>query len=401
MGHEIAHVKLRHHARMERQTQLPKLLANLAGIAGAVVTGEPGVMVASQGLNVALELHWSREFEAEADREGLRLVGHSGLRPDAMSRFFERIVAAQHRDPERIPPYLFSHPDVDKRIDTVAVMSHRVEITPHEHEELRQAFEAAKQRLQLLKQRDGAPLIVRSPETSAEVEALTTAASAAEQQEDAERALALLREAAQLAPDDAGILFRLGELEARTGRHAAAALHFRRTLELDPTRALVFYRLGESTKALGDSQQAIYAFDQAARRAGAAGSLRARADWEVVKLTFPIVVESGLTGAPDPDAGPLGLPVEHFVRGARMLTWWGRLGPRFTEHSDSLTARWFGPGETRGTETPIEVDDDLIATSLELAEPGATPGTWSLEILLEGDVVTRSAVSVVDAVGGQ
>jgi Zn-dependent protease with chaperone function len=110
MGHEIAHVKLRHHARMERQTQLPKLLSSLAGIAGTAVTGEPGILMASQGLNVALELHWSREFESEADREGLRLVGRTGLRPDAMARFFERIVAAQHSDPERIPPV--RHPDV-------------------------------------------------------------------------------------------------------------------------------------------------------------------------------------------------------------------------------------------------------------------------------------------------
>ena len=114
----------------------------------------------------------------------------------------------------------------------------------------------------------------------------------------------LLREAAQRAPDDPGIQFRLGELEARSGRHAAASLAFRRTLELDPTRALVFFRLGESTKARGDAQQAIYAFEQAARRAGPAGNLRARADWEVVKLTFPVVVESGLTGAPE--AGSLG-----------------------------------------------------------------------------------------------
>lgn len=402
MGHEIAHVKLRHHARMEKQTQLPKLLASLAGIAGTAVTGEPGVLMASQGLNVALELHWSREFEGEADREGLRLVGHAGLRPDAMAHFFERIVAAQRSDPERIPPYLFSHPDVDKRIDTVAVLNRRVEIDERPTESLREGFEAAHRRLELLLQNDGAPVIApRAPQDSAEVAALRSAAEAADQNGDLERALALFRDAAQRAPDDPGLQFRLGEVEARTGRHAAAALAFRRTLELDPTRALVFFRLGESTKALGDAQQAIYAFEQAARRAGAAGSLRARADWEVVKLTFPVVVESGLTGAPDPGADPLGLPVEHYARGARTLTWWGRLGARYRDHIDTLSVRWLAPGATSGSDTPLRVDGDVVASTLELPAPGAAAGSWTLEIRLGDDVVLRRSVAVLDSVAAQ
>ncbi len=402
MGHEIAHVKLRHYARMEKQTQLPKLLASLAGIAGAAVSGEPGVLLASQGLNVALELHWSREFESEADREGLRLVARAGLRPDAMARFFERIVAAQRGDPERIPPYLFSHPDVEKRIDTVEVLSRRVEIDEHSTDALRQGFSDAKRRLEFLLQSDGAPFLApRPPEDPADAAALRAAAEAAEQDGDPGRALELLRDAAQRAPVDPGIQFRLGELEARSGRHAAAALACRRTLELDPTHALVFYRLGESTKALGDAQQAIYAFEQAARRAGSAGSLRARADWEVVKLTFPVVVESGLTGPPDAGSGPLGLPVERYARGARTLTWWGRLGPRYIEHAETLRARWLEPGATGGSDAPLHVDGVLVASSLELPAPGAATGDWTLEIRLEDDVVLRRGVPVVDSVTAQ
>jgi predicted Zn-dependent protease len=397
MGHEIAHVKLRHHARMEKQTQLPKLLSSLAGIAGTAVTGEPGMLMASQGLNVALELHWSREFEGEADREGLRLVGLAGLRPDAMARFFERIVAAQHRDPERIPPYLFSHPDVEKRIDTVEVMSGRVEIADRPASGLEQGFAEARERLARLQQTGGAPVIApRPPADAAGVEALREA-DAAEQRGDLEEALRLLRAAAERWSDDPGLLFRLGEIEARTGRHAAATLSFRRTLALDPTRALVFFRLGESTRELGDAQQAIYAFEQAARRAGAAGNLRARADWEVVKLTFPVIVESGLTGPPPPGAGPLGLPVERFAPGARRLTWWGRLGPRFTAHADDLRARWLAPGDSVGRDTAFEAEQDVVATFLELPAPGAAAGDWTLEIRLGETRVARQRIPVEEA----
>lgn len=397
MGHEIAHVRLRHFARMQEQGQLPKLLSSLAGIAGAAVTGEPGILLASQGINVALELRWSREFESEADREGIRLVGASGLRPDAMARFFERIVALQRDDPERIPPYLFSHPDVDKRIDTVEIMSRRVAVANRPTDALRAGFAAAQQRLAQLTASDGKPVIASRP-ADAEAEALLTAAEAAVQAEQPERALALLRQAAARAPADPRVHFRIGELEAQAGRNAEAARAFRRTLELDPTRALVFFRLGEVTKAQGDAQQSVFAFEQAERRAGAAGTLRARAEWEVVKLTFPLVVESGLSGPSREGKGPLGLPVDRYPAGARTLTWWGRLGPRYVEHAEKLSARWLPPGGAQADALPVRpLDDDLVQSVLELPAAGAPAGDWTLEVLLDGDVVWRRGVPVVAA----
>jgi predicted Zn-dependent protease len=392
MGHEIAHVKLRHFARMQEQGQLPKILSTLAGIAGAVVTGEPGILMASQGINVALELRWTREFESEADREGVALVAAAGLRPDAMARFFERIVALQHGDPERIPPYLFSHPDVDKRIDTVAIMSRRVEAIPRDNGALRASFEAAKARLPQLLASKGAPVITAKP-ADAEGQSLLAAADAAAQAEDLERSLELLRDAEAQAPSDPAVQFRIGELEALRGNLDAAAVALRRTIELDPTRALVFYRLGEVARDQGDAQMAIYAFEQASRRAGAAGSLRARADWQVVLLTFPLVRESGLTKSPK-DGGDLGLSVEHFPVGARELTWWGRLGPRYVERAEEMRARWLRPGAPTGEEEPLRLKGDLATSVLQLPEPGATAGSWTLEILLDRDVLLRRSVQV-------
>jgi predicted Zn-dependent protease len=399
LGHEIGHVKLRHHARMEKQSQLPKLLSTVAGIAGAVATGEPGVLLAAQGINVALELHWSREFEAEADREGLALVARAGMRPEAMGRFFARIVEVEKRDPAHIPPYLYSHPDVDKRIDTVDALAHRVEIVPHPTDELRREFAAAQERLAQLQQSGGAPIFVARPEAEPlEVAALLSAADEASRSEDHERALALLNQAAERAPDDPAVWFRIGELESAAGHRDAAARAFERNLDLDPTHALVFYRLGELTKAEGNAQEAIYAFEQAARRAGAKGTLRARANWEVIKLTFPLVVESGLSGPRDERSGPLGLAVDRYAAGARRLAWWGHLAPRYVDRAKDLGARWLPPGATTGEETPVKLHDRVIAaTELDLPEPGASAGTWTLEILLDGDPVLRRAVQVGDA----
>ena len=46
MGHEIAHVKAHHYARMQKKSQIPDLLVGLAGMAAAVAAEEPGILVA-------------------------------------------------------------------------------------------------------------------------------------------------------------------------------------------------------------------------------------------------------------------------------------------------------------------------------------------------------------------
>ena len=66
LGHEIAHVRLEHHARIQEKSKIPELLAQVAGIAGAGATGRPEVYAGAMGINVALQLHYTRKLEAEA-----------------------------------------------------------------------------------------------------------------------------------------------------------------------------------------------------------------------------------------------------------------------------------------------------------------------------------------------
>jgi tetratricopeptide (TPR) repeat protein len=186
----------------------------------------------------------------------------------------------------------------------------------------------------------------------------------------------------------------MGEIEAQAGRPEEAAEAFRRTIELDPTRALVFYRLGEVTREQGDKQLAVYAFEQAARRAGAAGTLRARSDWRVITLTFPLVTESGLTGATRSGKDELGVLVERYPEGARKLTWWGRLGPRYVKHAKDMRARWLAPGESTGEEKKVSVDGSMITSTFEVPAPGAKAGSWTLEIRFEGDTLLKRSVPV-------
>ena len=105
----------------------------------------------------------------------------------------------------------------------------------------------------------------------------------------------MLARAEAAEPDDPRVPFRVGELLAAQGRHAEAIEAYRRTVRLDPTRALVFFKLGRSYREIGERHRAVYAFEQASLRAGAGNVLQRRADWEVEKLTFTIVPESGVS----------------------------------------------------------------------------------------------------------
>ena len=143
MGHEIAHVKGRHYARGSEATFWPSLLARVAGIGAAVASGEPGFAAAAEGVNVALQLKYSRQFEAEADEMGAVFMARAGFDPAGMGRFFERIVAADVPSAIEIPPYLYSHPDLDQRISGVKARAATLRISGHFEPEFEARFRDA------------------------------------------------------------------------------------------------------------------------------------------------------------------------------------------------------------------------------------------------------------------
>ncbi|MDZ7668029.1 MAG: tetratricopeptide repeat protein [Gammaproteobacteria bacterium] len=81
-----------------------------------------------------------------------------------------------------------------------------------------------------------------------------------------EPALADLDEAVNLAPDDAGLHSRRGNLLLRLGRTADALAAHDRAVELAPEDAGVYYNRAFSLRALGDSAQAAEDVQAALRR---------------------------------------------------------------------------------------------------------------------------------------
>jgi predicted Zn-dependent protease len=397
MGHEIVHVKQHHYARMRKQSQIPDLLVGIAGMAAAIAADEPGILVATQAANVAMKLRYSREYEAEADQFGSVFMVRAGYDPEGAVRFFERLLEEEQRHPENIPPYLFSHPDVEDRIAAIQIAAESLQPTRTPDPLLEKKLRLVQARLALLDDtnRSSLPWItpsldrVRADPVLAEAEALAEAG-------DLDAALARLGQAQAANPEDPRIPFQIAELLFDSERYAEAAASYRRTLLLDASRAKVFFKLGLAHKEMGERHRAVYALEQAALRAGETSALRKRANWEVFKLTFTIVPETGFADGSEDEGGdtPVGLSREEFLEGDRRMAWWARINPRFHPYVDSFVLRWTAPDGRVIQEEDVEKYPRSVVGSILELEDGATAGKWTAELLLREESVDRRTVAV-------
>jgi predicted Zn-dependent protease len=286
MGHEIAHVRMEHHARIQEKTKIPDMLAQIAGIAGAGVTGHTEVYTGAMGVNVALQLHFTRKLEAEADHHGTLYMAEAGYDPAGIARFFERIVAAQRGMKDGLPPYLYSHPEVEDRIGYVESQAAQLEVAEGNAPALAERMRDAQARLAQLLDADRASMIEKPQIAGNIIGPLMRAFERMRSEGRSDRALEMLRRAQLLEPNDPRVYFQRGELLSELERHDEAAAAFEKTIELDPARALPYFRLAETLEHLGERERAVRVYERAEFRAGANGQLRKRAAWAVMRLTF-------------------------------------------------------------------------------------------------------------------
>jgi len=395
MGHEIAHIKQHHYARMRKQSQIPDLLVGIAGMAAAIAAEEPGLLIATQAANVAMKLRYSREYEAEADQFGSVFMVRAGYEPAGSTRFFERILEKQKNYPNDIPPYLYSHPEVEDRIASIEIAAESLRPTRDPDPAFERMLPIVQARLAKLVDTNRSSLPRFNPPT----DRVTTDPALEEALAgtgDPDEALVRLGQAQARNPDDPRIPFHVGELLFDAGRYEEAAAAYRRTLRLDASRGKVFFKLGLAYKEMGERHRAVYALEQAALRAGDASTLRRRADWEVLKLTFTIIPEAGFAdGSEDDDCDtPVGFAREEFREGDRRLAWWARVNPRFQSYIETFALRWTAPdGRVVQEEDVDEFSRPTIGSVLALEE-GATAGEWTAELLLGDEVVDRRKVAV-------
>ena len=109
LAHEIQHVLHRHATRaMLQQVSIRLLLAALVGEARALSYGLEGAQAVGM-------LRYSRQYEEEADEEGIKLLIASGINPHGMITFFETIQKEGEKS-LKLPIYLSTHPELKDRI---------------------------------------------------------------------------------------------------------------------------------------------------------------------------------------------------------------------------------------------------------------------------------------------
>ena len=121
LAHEIQHIVHRHSTRaVIREAPLRLALSTLSE-GGGVETGA-GV------LGTLGALRYQRDDEAEADREGVRLLAAARVDPAEMVAFLRTLETNRHGAP-RMVSYLSSHPQTADRVATLEAMVPRAGVT--------------------------------------------------------------------------------------------------------------------------------------------------------------------------------------------------------------------------------------------------------------------------------
>ncbi|HVT14222.1 MAG TPA: M48 family metalloprotease [Fimbriimonadaceae bacterium] len=120
LGHELTHVRKEHWAYQYRDQQQKGLLLDLGLI--LMHANRNTADLASIGLDVLVNLPYSRKHESEADEGGYEAMIKAGYNPEGMADVFRLLKSIPGSKP---PPFLSDHPADNQRIQRIEDMIHR------------------------------------------------------------------------------------------------------------------------------------------------------------------------------------------------------------------------------------------------------------------------------------
>jgi beta-barrel assembly-enhancing protease len=145
MAHEIAHVAAHHAAREQTRANY----AQLGSIPLMFVGGWLGYGLyeaASIGVPITF-LHFSREFESQADYLGVQYMYHAGYDPQAFISFFEKIQNLEKQKPGAVAKAFSTHPQTPDRIAHTQEEINKILPTKDEYVVTTSEFDDVKARL--------------------------------------------------------------------------------------------------------------------------------------------------------------------------------------------------------------------------------------------------------------
>ncbi len=390
LAHEVAHVRRRHVAKAQENQGLASIAALAATLAIAAAGGDPGIAIAAQGINVALQIKNTREAEVDADHHGLEYMLHSSYDPDGMSRFFQRILTEQKQPGQEIPAYLFTHPALKERIAAVRTTLKRTQVPARARERTDPRLEQMQERLARIQNpvAGGSGLHARPEFDRSLTNPLLAEAKALSDAGDETTGIEKLTQAARLEPRDPRVYLERATLHEKAGELDAAREDLEQALALDSTVPLVQYRLGLIQKRLGHRKVAVFYLEQAAIGFKTGSSGRERADFQIRQLSFKVLDSSGLRGKSN---GPLKVRFQP----SGNVVWWGEISRHFMPLNPRVRVRWVGPkGKKAFEETVLMSPGGKVSSNFKLE--AAPPGAWSVEVFVGDSQIDRQTFEVTD-----
>lgn len=261
MGHEIAHVKARHIARMSGPDPL-----SLLALLGVFLSGSGAQAQAAGALGQALaatrQLSYNRQLEQEADTLGVKYMAEAGYDPKAALGFLKIIDQERFLNPVDLPPYLMTHPLSQDRVTRVEAVVHSLGMSPTKPEPA-DPIKKIHTLLRLERHETDAvideneKLLSQNPKSA---EARHMLGLAYEYKNNWAKAQENLERARTLNPKSAGIDRDLGHLYSRLGEFRSAHEAFDRALGTEPKEPLNFLWLGDLFEKESNFAEAISAF---------------------------------------------------------------------------------------------------------------------------------------------
>ncbi|MEO0882405.1 MAG: M48 family metallopeptidase [Pseudomonadota bacterium] len=119
VGHEVAHVRLRHSQERLNRGLAPGVLIGVARLPGAV-TGvgvlESAGNVAGGAVAAGTIYPFNRNDELEADIEGLKYLSDAGYDPSQAAAFWRNMQGSDAAAKRNVPEFLSTHPSDERRI---------------------------------------------------------------------------------------------------------------------------------------------------------------------------------------------------------------------------------------------------------------------------------------------
>lgn len=150
MGHETAHVCLRHGTKNATKQDIVQLASIPAMI---FIPYTLAGYALYQGMNFAIPmafLKFSRDEEHQADYFGLQYMYKAGYDPNSFVSFFEKVEAEEKKEPGTIPKVFADHPPTPDRIE--AIQQEIATILPAREQYIvtTSEFDVIKHRLQMI-----------------------------------------------------------------------------------------------------------------------------------------------------------------------------------------------------------------------------------------------------------